>query len=134
MRDIVPRVNVVHHDRKRSEIKGHIVAQSTSVTNPDPPVIPLPNQIDVANVAVIWIGNLAIAGVQTVIENPREIVPVNDPENQGFVGIECHRHGVENSRISRSPIEVERWGSCLGARKRLIYDPITVTGMSPYHF
>jgi hypothetical protein len=103
------------------------------VTNPDPPVIPLPNQIDVANVAVSWIENLTIAGVQAVIENPREIVSVNDPENQGFVGIECHCHGVENSRISRSPIEVERWGSCLGARKRLIHDPITVTGMSPYH-
>ena len=34
-------------------------------------------KIDIANVAVIWIGYRAIAGMQTVLENPRKIVPVD---------------------------------------------------------
>jgi hypothetical protein len=57
-------------------------------------MVSLPNEIDIANVSVIRIGHLAAAGMQTVIEDPGKIVPVDDPENQSFVRIECRRHRV----------------------------------------
>ena len=81
MWDIAPRMNVVHHDRKGREIKGYVVAQRTSGANPDPPVISPSNEIDIANVPVVRIGYLPIAGVKSMIENPRKVVPVDDSEN-----------------------------------------------------
>lgn len=89
---VVARVDVVHHDRKRGEIERYIVAQCAAGANPDPAVISLSDEIDIADVAVIRIRNLPVAGVQPVIENPRKILPVDYSEDQRLLGIECHRH------------------------------------------
>lgn len=52
---VISRVDVEHHDRKRREIEGHIIAQSTSWANSDSSMISLSDQIDIADVAIIGI-------------------------------------------------------------------------------
>jgi hypothetical protein len=85
-------VDVVHHDRKRREIEGDVVVQGSQGTNLDIPVRSFPDQVDVADISIIRIEDQSVPGVQSMIENPREIVPMNDSENECLLGIECHRH------------------------------------------
>jgi hypothetical protein len=50
------------------------------------------DQVDIANVAVVWVRDRAVLGVQSVIQYPWHIVPMGDPENECFLWIEwsCH--------------------------------------------
>jgi hypothetical protein len=85
-------VDVVHHDREGCEIERHVVAQRPSGTNPNFPLISPSDEIDISYVAIIRVGDLSIAGVQSVIQNPWKIVTVDDPKDQSFLGIESRCH------------------------------------------
>ena len=49
--------------------------------NSDTPMISPPDEIDITDIAILWIGYFPIAGVKSMIQNPRKVIPVDDSEN-----------------------------------------------------
>ena len=81
LRDVISGMDVVHHDREWREIEGDLVVQGSQGTNLDIAVRSSPDQIHVADISILRIENQSVSGVQSMIENPWEVVPMNDPEN-----------------------------------------------------
>jgi len=84
----VPRHDVEHHDRKRGEIKGDVVAQRSPRSDSDNAAGALVDQLYIADISMIWIKPPTISRVEAVVENPWQIVPVDDPKDECFARIE----------------------------------------------
>jgi hypothetical protein len=48
------------------------------------------NQIGIPDIPITGIEQFSVSRVQSIVENPRKVIPVNDPKNQSFVGTQTH--------------------------------------------
>ena len=86
----IPCPDVVHHDGKWREIKGDIVTQRPNRRNGNHAAGTFINQIGIPDIPVIGIEYLSASSMQSIVENPREVVPVNNAKNQRFGRTEAH--------------------------------------------
>ena len=60
----------------------------------------LADQIFISNLHKIGIQHLRVLAVQSIVQNPRNIFPVNDPENKSLLGRQTIGHGGDSDIAS----------------------------------
>jgi hypothetical protein len=86
--DTPPRMDVFHHHREGSEIEGYVVGQYPPWRYRDAPGSALVDQVSVANVHVLRCLHVRICAVQTVVQNLRQVVAMDDTPNQSLLWIQ----------------------------------------------
>jgi len=81
-------MDIVEHRRKWREIERNVIAQCAAVWPFHSSSMAFVYQVRVTNLDEIWIDASGVSTVQSVIENPRYIIPMYDPEDQGCLTIE----------------------------------------------
>ena len=60
-------------------------------------------QVGISNLHVIGIQHLRVLAVQALVQNPRDIVPVNNPENESLFWREILGHGGDSGFYTATP-------------------------------
>lgn len=78
-------LDVVHHRRKRGEIERYVVAESAGGRWYYRVAIALADQIEISNFHIIGIQHFRFLAVEPMVQNPWDIVPMDDPEDERSV-------------------------------------------------
>jgi hypothetical protein len=77
---------------------------------PGPDVAALSDQIEISNLHVVGIQHLRVLAIQALIQNPRDIAPVNNPKNESLFWREILGHGGDSD--SSSPHRMQSVSPC----------------------
>ena len=84
-----PAVDVHQHWREGGKIKRHIVMQCPARSDRYRMPGTLADQLRVADIDPVFRLHQTVAAVQPVIQNPRDIVPMDDTPDQSFLRVEA---------------------------------------------
>lgn len=102
-------MDVVHHNRKRREIERHVVTEGPTWSNWNRSGIALPNQIRAADIAEIRIEAVCISTMNPVVQHPRNIIDVGNPEDQGLVWIEITATHLFTSQLLQFSVRIVQY-------------------------
>ena len=80
-------MDVEQHDRIRREVEGHVIGESSPRPTRNDAASSLADQINIANVAISRVEDVAARSIEPILQDERQIVSVSDPEDQSFFGI-----------------------------------------------
>ena len=90
--------NVQHHWSEWREVKWHVVTQCSTRDVRYGMLRTLINQLGTADVDPRFASKLTVPAVQPIVQNPRNVIPVDDALDQGFLGVqrlsELHCNGI----------------------------------------
>src|SRR4051812_8956003 len=78
---IISGFYIVKHRRKRSKVERHIITQCAALGHPHRIVNTLVNEVRVPDADKTRINAIRVATMQAIRQNPRDVIPMSDPEN-----------------------------------------------------